>query len=1037
MGDPFSVAGTAVGITSLGIQICQGLVQYYSQFRSYHDDIESAIQRLEGLEGILKALESVKSKVEMDNHEPSEQLQLAMRACEACLKKLELQLKKCGETKIPGTLKDRANMARKRLLWPFKRDTLKDLQGTLDRLQHNLQLSLKILGIDLAHHHFNTLISQGKEIALRNDHLEHQHSDQTRALHRIEVGLDTALQSQSEQTSILTTQIAYHTADISVQLESIQQSLSLLTTETGHMRPLNETPPSVLSDAFDNYRNINATYKRSLRNYNRSNNQLGKRHATVAMSCQCRMYKVEAEQKWAWGRFSTISRWESDHVPECPRFQHTDYLSSIQARFIHCSRYLGFCASIGLSYTKLRGQTTISPTISYRAVVPIDSPGFRPFQDAYTSIGVDNRCDLMFQKIDLEHWTQDNIEDLLQTTLANVLRSFDEGGSKPSDTLATGKTIFHSACHVIATFLSLHLVDGDTACMFLGSLIAAGVPTNETGLDNRTPFECFWVYATVESEASRTVCLFLAKGLDSWSSHWWGFILHWRIAYTHVTYLLNNDESALAYEESSPEMNVAFVQRSLPALQHHLHSGRWDTRKPPPWTLAFWTEGLEAYPLDQVNWSDHGTNEHEILPTCIWLSNARATGYLVGGGAHVNPRDFSIAVFAFEGCGFEERRDVFTILARALKRHELAQLSANEGWDDSYGIEENYGDLYYLNTYKFDTVVAESLYDAGFCEIDRMFDGRRGPATPAWAHATWTDSVNSIAELSQLLSWFEEKGANLYWIHPDFLATPIHVFVRRWTDVTMRPLSRHGKIDSGVEDSFTAKAILSDTRDQCSCHCSNGGCLPTTCVMQEIMDMSQESVWRPWRWEIILQSIQELLQRASALLSRICRAVDARDETDTHLHHAIIRALTFQQLHLTHTCCRYVAREVKRWGDHEGWHEPLKRPDSGEIQELHDIESNQIELLEHLISQFEPEWNEYSGTFYDFIKTVWKPYVEEELDRYYGNNEDEARRFRQLGVILNDEEWDIYEISTEDEEYWSEDRVDAVVFGPERPPVHS
>lgn len=145
MIDPFSVTGTAVGITSLGIQACQGLVRYYSEFRSYHEDINVTIQRLEGLQAILEVLDLVKEKVELDNDGPPAQLHLALQACSDGVRKLGCIVRKCGETKMPDTLEDRLRLIRKRLLWPFKRDTLSDMQRTLDRLQASLQLALHIL----------------------------------------------------------------------------------------------------------------------------------------------------------------------------------------------------------------------------------------------------------------------------------------------------------------------------------------------------------------------------------------------------------------------------------------------------------------------------------------------------------------------------------------------------------------------------------------------------------------------------------------------------------------------------------------------------------------------------------------------------------------------------------------------------------------------------------------------------------------------------------------------------------------------------
>jgi Xaa-Pro aminopeptidase len=99
MGDPFSVAGTAVGITSLGIQTCQVLYNYYSQYKGYHDDIDNVLRQVEGLQGILDSLRQVKDRFEIDNHEPSSQLHMALKACEEALARLKAMADKCTTVK--------------------------------------------------------------------------------------------------------------------------------------------------------------------------------------------------------------------------------------------------------------------------------------------------------------------------------------------------------------------------------------------------------------------------------------------------------------------------------------------------------------------------------------------------------------------------------------------------------------------------------------------------------------------------------------------------------------------------------------------------------------------------------------------------------------------------------------------------------------------------------------------------------------------------------------------------------------------------
>lgn len=72
------MAGTAVGITCLGIQTCQILYKYYVQYNGFHDDIDAVLRQTEGLQGILESLRQVKERIELDYHAPSAQLHFAL-----------------------------------------------------------------------------------------------------------------------------------------------------------------------------------------------------------------------------------------------------------------------------------------------------------------------------------------------------------------------------------------------------------------------------------------------------------------------------------------------------------------------------------------------------------------------------------------------------------------------------------------------------------------------------------------------------------------------------------------------------------------------------------------------------------------------------------------------------------------------------------------------------------------------------------------------------------------------------------------------
>lgn len=53
MGDPLSVAGSVVGLISLGIQVSQSLISFYTAYKDQNSDISKTIRRLENLQDTL------------------------------------------------------------------------------------------------------------------------------------------------------------------------------------------------------------------------------------------------------------------------------------------------------------------------------------------------------------------------------------------------------------------------------------------------------------------------------------------------------------------------------------------------------------------------------------------------------------------------------------------------------------------------------------------------------------------------------------------------------------------------------------------------------------------------------------------------------------------------------------------------------------------------------------------------------------------------------------------------------------------------
>ncbi|KAJ4991348.1 hypothetical protein SVAN01_03246 [Stagonosporopsis vannaccii] len=145
MADPASILGTAVGVTSLGIQACQTLSQYYAHFRTFDDDISAVVKRLDSLSHILEVLEWLRPKVESPGSPVSSQLQQAVEACISGLSDLQEMAVKFGGLTVPATVQDKKQILKKRLLWPLRQETVAGMVSTLEGLQADVQLAVQLL----------------------------------------------------------------------------------------------------------------------------------------------------------------------------------------------------------------------------------------------------------------------------------------------------------------------------------------------------------------------------------------------------------------------------------------------------------------------------------------------------------------------------------------------------------------------------------------------------------------------------------------------------------------------------------------------------------------------------------------------------------------------------------------------------------------------------------------------------------------------------------------------------------------------------
>ncbi|RYP53073.1 hypothetical protein DL768_001850 [Monosporascus sp. mg162] len=144
--DPLSVAGSVVGIISLGLQVTQYLFDYYTAVKDQHSNITYTTQKLECLLGIL---ETLRHQADGRTYRADEQHLLrnigsSVQQCEECIRELQDEADKFKQ-KSADSVQAAARITARRVAYPFRQSTLQKLEEDIDAIVAHLSLSLQLL----------------------------------------------------------------------------------------------------------------------------------------------------------------------------------------------------------------------------------------------------------------------------------------------------------------------------------------------------------------------------------------------------------------------------------------------------------------------------------------------------------------------------------------------------------------------------------------------------------------------------------------------------------------------------------------------------------------------------------------------------------------------------------------------------------------------------------------------------------------------------------------------------------------------------
>lgn len=382
MSDPLSVAGSAVGIISLGIQVCQGLISYLQSFKGQDQDIQDSLNDVQIVISILYSLKGILPKVDKSSSETP--------AIRRCLAESEEMLREFQQfsLKLRGTQSPEHDMLRKMdhagraLLYPFREGELKLLCHSLKGLLQNLSLGLNITSLDIAvgiqtnvDNLGNAFQDHGANVAKISDHL--QLLDNSMAVYYQD------LKTEISQAQIFAQEFRQ---EIGGQLRLINTDIgSLMSINQRHQEDINQCFMKAL-DELKEKNNFQNELIRTTLGMDRTSIQNARSRQTSALArtrnpkhlaknpleCTCkRQHKVSALSYRVWhATFEYEQDSPGQHTRGCRYFginQPTKRIAKAQLPFT-----LWYLSS-RLSFTCIEyclGTATPGMSIRYKSIVP-------------------------------------------------------------------------------------------------------------------------------------------------------------------------------------------------------------------------------------------------------------------------------------------------------------------------------------------------------------------------------------------------------------------------------------------------------------------------------------------------------------------------------------------------------------------------------------------------------------------------------------------------------------------------------------------
>lgn len=146
MADPLSIAGSVAGLLSLGIQVTQSLLDFYTVYKNQDSERVGITDKLDSLLVIFESLEKALSNREfqVDERKLIKNIETSIKNCDKLIRELQAECQKFNKSTSKG-IKTAMKVAWHRTIYPLQQSTLQKLDEDIGKIRGNLSLAIEVL----------------------------------------------------------------------------------------------------------------------------------------------------------------------------------------------------------------------------------------------------------------------------------------------------------------------------------------------------------------------------------------------------------------------------------------------------------------------------------------------------------------------------------------------------------------------------------------------------------------------------------------------------------------------------------------------------------------------------------------------------------------------------------------------------------------------------------------------------------------------------------------------------------------------------